>query len=90
MVSFRYVIVNALHKGDNKGDDDDDDDDDDDNNNNNNNNINNNNNNNNSVVRDGVVGIATRYELDGTGIESRCGRDFRTCPDFPWGPPSLL
>ena len=57
MVSFRYVIVNALHKGDNKEDDDDDDD----------------NNNNNSVVRYGVVGIATRYELDGTGIESRCG-----------------
>jgi len=34
MVCFRYVIVNTLHKGDNK----DDDDDDDDNNNNNNNN----------------------------------------------------
>jgi hypothetical protein len=35
MVCFRYVIVNTLHKGDNK---DDDDDDDDKNNNNNNNN----------------------------------------------------
>ena len=23
-----------------------------------------------------VVGIATAYRLDGTGIESRCGRDF--------------
>ena len=34
MVYFRYIIVNTLHKGDNK----DDDDDDDDNNNNNNNN----------------------------------------------------
>ena len=34
MVCFRYVIVNTVHKGDNK---DDDDDDDDDNNNNNNN-----------------------------------------------------
>jgi hypothetical protein len=33
MVSFRYIIVNSLHKGDNK------DDDDDDNNNNNNNNV---------------------------------------------------
>jgi hypothetical protein len=28
MVCFRYVIVNTLHKGDNKDDDDDDDDDD--------------------------------------------------------------
>jgi hypothetical protein len=27
--------------------------------------------------RDSVVGIATRYELDGTGIESRWGRDFQ-------------
>jgi len=26
--------------------------------------------------RDGVVSIAPRYELDGQGIESRCGRDF--------------
>jgi hypothetical protein len=26
--------------------------------------------------RDSVVGIATRYELDGPWIESRCGRDF--------------
>jgi hypothetical protein len=25
MVSFRYIIVNTLHKGDNKDDDDDDD-----------------------------------------------------------------
>ena len=40
MVCFRYIIVNTLHKGDDRddGDDDDDDDDDDDNNNNNNNN----------------------------------------------------
>jgi hypothetical protein len=27
--------------------------------------------------RDNVVGIATRYELDGPGIESRWGRDFQ-------------
>jgi hypothetical protein len=40
MVCFRYIIVNTLHKGDNK-DDDDDDDDDDDNNSNNSNNYNN-------------------------------------------------
>ena len=28
------------------------------------------------VVRDNLVGIATCYELDGPGIESRRGRDF--------------
>jgi len=39
-----------------------------------------------------VVGIATGYGLDGTGIESRLGGGeiFRTCPVQPWGPPSLL
>jgi len=37
-----------------------------------------------------VVGIATGCELDGSGIESRWGGIFRTCPDRPWGPPSLL
>ena len=37
------------------------------------------------------VGIATGYGLDGPGIESRWGSEiFRTCPDRPWGPPSLL
>jgi hypothetical protein len=36
------------------------------------------------------LGIATEYGLDGPGIESRRGRDFPTCPDRPWGPPSLL
>ena len=30
----------------------------------------------NLVDRDSSVGIATPYELDGLGIESRCGRDF--------------
>ena len=29
-----------------------------------------------SLGRDSSVGIATRYRLDGPGIESRCGRDF--------------
>jgi hypothetical protein len=29
-----------------------------------------------NVGRDSSVGIATRYELDGPGIESRWGRDF--------------
>jgi hypothetical protein len=36
------------------------------------------------------VGIATDYGLDGPGIESRWGEIFRTCPDRPWGPLSLL
>jgi hypothetical protein len=36
------------------------------------------------------VGIATSYGLDGPGIKSRWRRDFRTCPDRPWGPPSHL
>ena len=37
------------------------------------------------------VGIATSYGLDGPGIESRWGGEiFRTCPDRPWGPLSLL
>jgi hypothetical protein len=41
--------------------------------------------------RGSVVGIATRYGLDGPGIESRWkGEIVRTCPDRPWGPPSLL
>jgi hypothetical protein len=35
MVCFRHIIVNTLHKGDNKDDDDDDDDNDDNKNNNN-------------------------------------------------------
>ena len=34
--------------------------------------------------------ITTCYGLDGPGIESRWGEIFRTCPDRPWGPPSLL
>ena len=36
------------------------------------------------------AGIATGYGLDSPGIESRWGEIFRTCPDRPWGPPSLL
>ena len=36
------------------------------------------------------VGIATGYGLDGPGIESQWRRDFRTYPNRPWGPPSLL
>jgi len=37
-----------------------------------------------------VVGIATAYGLDGPGIEFRWGETFRTSPDRPCGPPSLL
>jgi len=36
------------------------------------------------------VGIATSYGLDGLGIESQLKRDFRTRPDWPSGPLSLL
>jgi hypothetical protein len=36
------------------------------------------------------VGIATRYEPDGPGIESGEEEIFSTRPDRPWGPPSLL
>ena len=36
------------------------------------------------------VVIATGYGADGPGIESRWGEIFRTCPDRPWGPLSLL
>jgi hypothetical protein len=40
--------------------------------------------------RDSVVGIATRYGLDGPWIESHWGEIFSTCPDRNWAPPSLL
>jgi hypothetical protein len=42
------------------------------------------------VAQDSSVGIATRYWLDGLGIESRWGKILRTRPDRPWDPPSLL
>jgi hypothetical protein len=38
--------------------------------------------------RNSFTGV--RYGLDGPGIESRWGEIFRTRPDRPWGPPSLL
>ena len=40
--------------------------------------------------RDSSVGIATRCGLDGPGVEPHGGEIFRTRPDRPWGPPSLL
>jgi len=43
------------------------------------------------VGRDISVGTATRYGLDGPGIESRWGGEiFRTCPDRPCDPHRLL
>ena len=37
------------------------------------------------------VGIRTGYGLDGPGISNSGGGEiFRTCPDRPLGPPSLL
>ena len=45
-----------------------------------------------NMGRDSSVGMATRYGLDGPEIESRWGwgEIFRTHPDRPLGPPSLL
>jgi len=37
---------------------------------------------------DSVVGIETRYGLDGPGIEFGEDEIFRTRPDRPWGSPS--
>jgi hypothetical protein len=43
------------------------------------------------VGRDSWVDTATRYGMEGPGIEYRWGGEiFRTHPDRPWGPPSLL
>ena len=42
------------------------------------------------VSRGCVVGIATRYGLDGPGIESRCGRDFQHPFRPALGPPPSL
>ena len=36
------------------------------------------------------VGIVTDYGLDGPGMNPGGDEVFRTCPDRPWGPPSLL
>jgi hypothetical protein len=38
------------------------------------------------VGRDSLVGIATRYGLEVRGSNLEI---FRTCPDQPWGQPSL-
>jgi hypothetical protein len=40
--------------------------------------------------QDSSVCVTNRYRLDGLGIESLWGGLFRTRPDRPWGPPSLL
>jgi hypothetical protein len=40
---------------------------------------------------DSSAGIATRYGVDGPGIECQLGGEvFRTRPDREWGPPNLL
>jgi len=36
------------------------------------------------------VGMATGYDLDGPGSNPGGGEIFRTYPDRPWGPASLL
>jgi hypothetical protein len=36
------------------------------------------------------VGLATGYGLDGPGSNPGGSEIFRTRPDWPWGPPSLL
>jgi hypothetical protein len=43
-----------------------------------------------SVGWDSVVGIGTRYGLDGPEIKSWGGEIFHTCSDQPWGPSSFL
>jgi hypothetical protein len=42
------------------------------------------------VGRDIALGIATRYRLDGPGIECDGGEIFRTHPERPWDPTRLL
>jgi hypothetical protein len=42
------------------------------------------------VDRNSALGIATRNRLEGPEIESDGGEIFRTQPECPWGPPSLL
>jgi len=42
------------------------------------------------VCRDSIISTATRYGLDCPRIEFRADDIFRTRPDRPWGPPSLL
>ena len=37
-----------------------------------------------------AIGIVSAYGLDGPGIESWWGENFRTYPDQPRGPPSIL
>ena len=39
---------------------------------------------------DNVVRIVTCYRRDGTRSESWWGQIFHTCPNWPWGLPSLL
>jgi len=42
------------------------------------------------VVRVSLVNVATRYGLDGPGMDLGGGEIFHTISDQPWGPLSLL
>lgn len=42
------------------------------------------------MVRDSSVGIVSCYGLDPPENESQWGEIYRTRPDRPWGPTSLL
>ena len=42
------------------------------------------------MERDSSVGIATATGWTVWGSNPGGGEIFRTCPDWPWGPPSLL
>jgi len=37
-----------------------------------------------------IVGIVSGYGMDSMRIESQWDEILCTCPDWPWGPPSLL
>jgi hypothetical protein len=43
-----------------------------------------------AVDWDNIVGIEIRYRLEGPGVESWWGRDFRTSPERPWSPPPTV
>jgi hypothetical protein len=44
----------------------------------------------NRIVSVSLLSSATRYGLDGSGIEPGGSEIFLTYPDLAWGPPSLL
>jgi hypothetical protein len=42
------------------------------------------------VGRDSSVGVASRYGMEGPGIESRLGEILRTHADLTWSPPNHI